>query len=74
MQMYVRSRWNRLFRGANWHTTLVHLFFGLDIAGCDLVPNDNILREDYFVPINHVTVPRPYGLNYNEHIIVAMDS
>jgi len=59
---------------ADRHTTLVHLFSVLDIAGRDLVADGNVLREHHFVPIDHVTVPRPYGRDHNEHIIVAMDS
>jgi hypothetical protein len=45
MQMYVGSGRNRLFRGANGYTTLVHFFSGLDIVGRDFVPDGNVLRE-----------------------------
>src|SRR5712671_3359339 len=61
MQMHMSSSWNRIFRGANRDTTLVHLFSSLDIAGGDFVPDGNILGEHDFTAIDDVTVPGPHG-------------
>src|SRR5712671_5914970 len=74
MKMHVSSSWNRVFRGANRDTTLVHLFASLDIAGGDFVPDGNILREHDLAAVDHVPVPGSHGRNHDEHIVIAMNA
>src|SRR5882762_4951265 len=69
------SRANRhLFCGANRDTSVVYPFSRLNVAGCDLVSDRNVLREHRFVSINDVAVAGPYGRDNNEHVVVTMDS
>src|SRR5580692_1806366 len=74
VQMYVGTRWNRLFCGANRYTTLVHLFSGVDIAGRDLVPDGNVLCEYNLTTVDYIPVSGLHRCDYNQHVVVAMNS
>src|SRR6266436_3412156 len=72
MEVNVVSCSNSLFCGTNRNTTLKYLFSCLNILDSNLMTDCNVLREHDFVSSKNFTIPRPYGRDDDQHVVVAV--